>query len=292
MNLEPLGCGLGLLWYCMLKHSFCHLPGIGPKKEHRLWERGILTWEDFLESGNEPFVAGKVQEQQKRIRDSLQQLGQQNAEYFAALLPKPEMWRLFGAFQGQTAYLDIETTGMGPGLDHITCIGLFDGREVQTFVHGRNLEAFADRILDYKLLVTFNGSCFDLPFIERELQIRLPAAHIDLRFLLKGLGYAGGLKSVEQVFGLDRGLLKNADGYLAVLLWDRYRSTGNERYLETLLAYNAEDVINLEFLMSRAYNLKRSVCPFDSEPCSDALHAFPNPYTAHAEILGQFSFFC
>ena len=274
----------------MLKHSFCHLPGVGPKKERRFWENGIVTWEDFLDAGRETPVSAKAQEHRSRIRDSLQHLSRHDAEYFAALMPKPEMWRLFKTFKDQTAYLDIETTGMGQGLDHITCIGLFDGRGVQTFVHGRNLETFADRILDYKLLVTFNGSCFDLPFIERELQIQLPAAHIDLRFLLKSLGYAGGLKAVEQAFGLDRGLLKNADGYLAVLLWDRYRSTGDERYLETLLAYNAEDVINLEVLMSRAYNLKRTACPFDSDPCPDAVHPFPNPYAAHAEVLDRFRF--
>ena len=269
----------------MLKHSFCHLPGIGPKKERGLWAKGIVTWEDFLAAGSRSGAAGKVAEQHIRIRDSLRQLGHNNAEYFAALLPRSEMWRLFGTFRDQTAYLDIETTGMGQGLDHITCIGLFDGIEVQSFVQGRNLEAFADRILDYKLLVTFNGSCFDLPFIQQELQIRLPAAHVDLRFLLKSLGYAGGLKSVEKQFGLDRGCLSGADGFLAVLLWDRFQATNDERYLETLLAYNAEDVINLEFLMTRAYNLKQTACPIDFEPCPEALHPFSNPYTPHADVL-------
>ncbi len=272
----------------MLKHSFCHLPGIGPKKEHRLWERGILTWEDFLAAGCRSGAAGNQQEQLLRVRDSLRQLGHNNAEYFAALLPRSEMWRLFGTFQDQTAYLDIETTGTGQGLDHITCIGLYDGHEIQSFVHGRNLEAFADRILDYKLLVTFNGSCFDIPFIERELQIRLPAAHIDLRFLLKSLGYAGGLKSVERQFGLDRGCLSGADGFLAVLLWERFQTTADERFLETLLAYNADDVINLEILMSRAYQLKQAACPIDFESGPEVLHPFPNPYTPHVDVLEPF----
>lgn len=273
----------------MLKHSFCHLPGIGPKKEQGLWAKGIVTWEDFLAAGSGSQAVGNRQEQLLRVRDSLRQLGRNNAEYFAALLPRSEMWRLFGTFQDQTAYLDIETTGTGQGLDHITCIGLYDGREIQSFVHGRNLEAFADRILDYKLLVTFNGSCFDIPFIERELQIQLPAAHVDLRFLLKSLGYAGGLKSVEKQFGLDRGCLSGADGFLAVLLWERFQATEDERFLETLLAYNAEDVINLEFLMARAYTLKQAACPvaFD-DPAPEMLHPFPNPYTAHAAVLEPF----
>lgn len=272
----------------MLRSSFCHLPGIGLKKERAFWEKGVLTWDDFLRQGRAGHASARFRDLLLRVEESLQQLRQHNTEYFAKLLPRSELWRLFGTFDKKTAYLDIETSGMGQGLDHITCIGLFDGQQVQTFVHGRNLECFADRILEYKLLVTFNGSCFDLPMIERELQITLPEAHIDLRFLLKSLGYTGGLKAVEQDFGLDRGLLNRADGFLAVQLWNGFQTTDDERYLETLLAYNAEDVINLEFLMSKAYNLKRAASGLDTQPCPEVQHPFPNPYQVFPEILEQY----
>jgi len=80
--------------------------------------------------------------------------------------------------------------------------------------------------------------------------------------VLRSLGYTGGLKKVETKLGLDRGDLRDVDGFFAVLLWDEYRRRGNERALETLLAYNATDVLNLEPLMVIAYNLKLRDTPF------------------------------
>lgn len=94
--------------------------------------------------------------------------------------------------------------------------------------------------------------------------MRLPMqqAHIDLRYVLRSLGYKGGVKSCERQLGLDRGGLADVDGYTAVLLWADYTQRGNARALETLLAYNTEDVINLEVLMVLAYNLLVRQTPF------------------------------
>jgi hypothetical protein len=30
----------------MLRNTFCHIPGIGPKRERRLWSSGFRFWED------------------------------------------------------------------------------------------------------------------------------------------------------------------------------------------------------------------------------------------------------
>ena len=46
------------------------------------------------------------------------------------------------------------------------------------------------------------------------------------------------------------------DGWFAVLLWHDYQRTQNPKALETLLAYNIEDVVNLEKLMVLAFNWK------------------------------------
>lgn len=56
--------------------------------------------------------------------------------------------------------------------------------------------------------------------------------------------------------------MKDIDGYFAVFLWHDYQENGNEKALETLLAYNIEDVVNLEILMVMAYNLKIKKTPF------------------------------
>ena len=52
------------------------------------------------------------------------------------------------------------------------------------------------------------------------------------------------------------------DGFFAVLLWEEYQQTVNHKVLDTLLAYNIQDTINLENLMVIAYNLKLRDTPF------------------------------
>ena len=32
----------------MLKRTFVHLPGVGPRRETHFWRQGLSTWEDFL----------------------------------------------------------------------------------------------------------------------------------------------------------------------------------------------------------------------------------------------------
>ncbi len=62
--------------------------------------------------------------------------------------------------------------------------------------------------------------------------------------------------------GIDRGDLDGVDGSFAVVLWQEYCKTGNPGALDTLLAYNIEDVINLETLMIRAYNMNLEAMEF------------------------------
>jgi uncharacterized protein len=105
----------------------------------------------------------------------------------------------------------------------------------------------------YKAIVTYNGKSFDVPFIESYFGITLNSAHIDLRYILSSLGYTDGLKRCEIQLGMDRGYLSEIDGYFAVLLWFEYRRNKNQKALETLLAYNIQDVLNLENLTVGSY---------------------------------------
>ena len=169
------------------------------------------------------------------------------------------MWRLFDAFRHRAVYLDIETSGYDQWINDITIIGLFDGAEVRTFVNGKNLEEFETAIADYDLVITFNGACFDLPFIKRCFPgISLPKGHIDLRFVLKKMGLGGGLKKIEKDMGIIRSdEIEGVDGFEAVRLWQRYQ-WGDEKALETLISYNNADIMNLEPLMEMAYEKMKS----------------------------------
>ncbi len=244
----------------MLEQTFCHIPGIGPKTEQGLWAAGIGSWQAVAgHPGLPPRRAALLTQQAAASRDRLQA---RDAAYFAARLPANQHWRLFPHFRDRLAYLDIETTGLGAPGDHITTIALYDGTAVQHYVHGDNLPAFKDDIRDYDVLVTFNGKGFDVPFIESYFNMRLSTLHIDLRYVLASLGYRGGLKQVERTLGLDRGELADVDGAFAVVLWHDYVRKQNRAALETLLAYNMVDTVNLEALMVLAYNRHVANTPF------------------------------
>jgi uncharacterized protein YprB with RNaseH-like and TPR domain len=232
----------------MLRHTFCHLPGVGESVERRLWARGLTTWDAALAAAGHRLSA-------EDLLASSEHYERGNPAWFAALLPAPQVWRLFADFRDRCAYLDIETTGMGPTA-HVTAIALYDGRAVRTYAHGQNLDAFAADVAGYRLLVTYNGKSFDLPFLERDMGCRFSQAHIDLRYVLAGLGYRGGLKGCERQLGVARPGMEDLDGFAAVLLWQAYRRRGDAAALETLQAYNVQDVLNLETLMVEAYNRK------------------------------------
>lgn len=253
----------------MIENTFCHVQGIGEKTEQQLWAAGLRDWDDFRRCGKPPLSAAKSATIREELHISQEAFESRNPAYFYHLLKGGQHWRLFRDFRDRVAYIDIETTGMASGLDHITTISLYDGRQIRYYVYGDNLERFVADIFEYDLLVTYNGKCFDVPFIEQYFRTDLPHAHIDLRFVLNSLGYKGGLKRCEKQFGLSRDALDGVDGYFAVVLWHEYAVRGNGSALETLLAYNIEDVVNLEFLMHQAFNLKVADTPFSGQMVLD-----------------------
>lgn len=246
----------------MLDNTFHHIPGIGIKTEQQLWNAGLDHWDKLNDPTGLKISPTRLATLTRHVHESRQEMAQGNYAYFANRLPPAFHWRFFPQFRDSMAYLDIETTGLEPYYESITTIALYDGRTIRHYVDGENLDEFPRDIAQYKVLVTYNGKCFDVPFIENQFGIKLDLVHIDLRYILKSLGFTGGLKGCERKLGLDRGDLDGVDGYFAVLLWKDYKKSRDKKVLETLLAYNIEDVVNLEILMVKAYNLKLKETPF------------------------------
>lgn len=239
----------------MLVNTFIHIPGIGPATEKKLWQSNVESWEDQNRLSGVKLSKAKIKEIEAWTSRSLSRLKNNDPVFFEERLPSNQHFRLFPEFREDCAYLDIETTGLDESA-YITTIALYDGKKISYFVQGKNLRDFLTEIKNYKVLVTYNGRCFDIPFIENYFNITLPHAQIDLRYILQHLGFKGGLKKCEAAMGIDREDLDGVDGYFAVLLWKEYTRTNNPKALETLLAYNIEDVINLESLMVQAYNMQ------------------------------------
>ncbi|MFA6460846.1 MAG: ribonuclease H-like domain-containing protein [Candidatus Woesearchaeota archaeon] len=225
----------------MLKNTFCHI--VSENKEAELWRTNLLNWDEIKE--DHPLHS--------QILSSKQALLQQNHQFFLESLPKNQHWRAYKEFP--CCFLDIETTGLSRVYNDVTVIGVYDGKESKLFVQGQNLQDFPQEMEKYGLIITFNGKCFDVPFLKAKFPgVNFDKLHVDLRYVLKELGYSGGLKRIEKELGVNRDEeLQEVDGWEAVRLWHKYKH-GDEEALRLLLKYNQADIENLKFLMDFAYD--------------------------------------
>ena len=240
----------------MLPHTFIHLPNVGPVTEQALWDEGIHTWQDFCSADSLP---SRIRSQSQSLRGAvakcMERLNEMDATFFSRTIPRSESWRMYADFRHNAAFLDIETTGLSPDYSIITLVGILDRDGYHAFVYDQNLSDLREAIEQYDLIVTYNGASFDLPFIEHQFgSLFKHTAHIDLRFVLSRIGQKGGLKSIERRLGVGRpSELNTLDGFDAVRMWHMWER-GNQGALDTLIRYNAADVLSLPKLAEIAYN--------------------------------------
>ncbi|MCL5023972.1 MAG: ribonuclease H-like domain-containing protein [Nitrospirae bacterium] len=248
----------------MIRNSFSILNGIGEKLERRLWRTGILTWDDFIHAGDIHFICPdrKVLFDSSLVTAS-RKLEERDALFFARSLRRREHWRLFETFRDSVLYLDIETNGYQPDRGgYVTVVGLYDGFDAKCLVAGENLTAdnLNRELSQYKYLVTFYGTSFDIPFLQKTFPgVKFDIPHFDLCFAAKRLGINGGLKKIETLFNIERDHeVKGMDGYDAVRLWELAKR-GKEEARRLLLSYNREDTVNLQRIAGILYDrLKQS----------------------------------
>jgi len=87
----------------------------------------------------------------RTIEDPIENLSNQNPNFFGELLPSNQFWRIFPEFRESTAYLDIETTGLDSWGNQITTNALYDGKSIFTYVNGQNLDEFREDIQRHKI---------------------------------------------------------------------------------------------------------------------------------------------
>lgn len=246
----------------MIESTFSILPGVGPETERRLWEEGILTWEDFLSRPQVPHISPF----RKPLLDAelerwLRALREKDAVFFFRHLPQREHWRLFPLFREEALFFDIETTGLSPYYSVVTVVGLFDGRRYVALV--RDIDLNPEVLYEYferaRLLVSFFGTRFDIPFLRRHFPaLPVEKPHFDLCLAGRRVGLKGGLKRIEKALGISRDPeIEDMDGHDAVALWLSYERKGDKGALDLLLRYNEADVTNLLPLAEEVYRRLR-----------------------------------
>jgi len=175
-----------------------------------------------------------------------------------------DIWRLYPLLEPGARFLDIETEGLSRD-SRTTVVGISrPGKEHGGVVHralirGMDLDVngLVRALEGATVLVTFNGSTFDLPVLRREFGEFLPKVpHIDLRHLSRKAGFTGGLKALERRLGISRDPeVQMLAGDDAVRLWRVWERKGHKRALELLVDYNREDAKNLAPLASILYRI-------------------------------------
>ncbi|QSG02108.1 ribonuclease H-like domain-containing protein [Natranaeroarchaeum sulfidigenes] len=229
-----------------IENSFIPVQGIGESTERKLWANGITHWDEFDGSVVGPTRADRIE---TFISEAWTHLDDGDVTFFDRCLPAGERWRLYENFREDTCFFDIETTGLDHHRDRVTTVSFHRDGETTTLVQGEDLtaERIARQFEDAKLMVTFNGKRFDVPFLETSFGVDLDVPHVDLMYPCRQLGYSGGLKQIEGDVGVERDE-PDITGKDAVRLWHEYER-GNENALETLVSYNRDDAVNLQSLM-------------------------------------------
>jgi len=247
----------------MIRQSFIFLDKVGNNTEKKIWKQGINDWDLFLKTNKiDGLSKPRKLYHDRQLIKARNALYSFDSSYFIDKLPQAEMWRLYEFFKDEAVFLDIETSGIGR-FDTITVVGLFDGIDTKTMIRGINLDYnyLRRELKKYKLIVTYNGAAFDLPFIRKRHPGLLPEIpHFDLKSACERIGLSGGLKEIEKKMGIKRNqIIEKMHGGDAATLWRMHRATGDDYYLRLLVEYNEEDVINLKTIADYAVGKLKEV---------------------------------
>ena len=166
-------------------------------------------------------------------------------------------------------FFDIETTGLSAKRDMVYLIGsvyLRDGVWYRKQWFADTVEAEAELLIHFflfssrfSLLIHFNGSAFDLPFLKERADLchtpgfgRIPESldlYRELRPLKKLLGLSNcRQKTLEAFLGTERE--DPYDGGQLIRFYWQYLRTGESALYDALLLHNAEDIEGLPSLLS------------------------------------------
>lgn len=240
-----------------IENSFIPVHGVGESTERGLWRDGVLTWDEF----HPRYLGEKTgQRVESFIAEASEHLDDGNIRFFGDNLPSGELWRIYENVRDDAAFFDIETTGLSPRSNKVTTVSVQRDDETETFVQGQDLttDALRDSLTDASMLVSFNGKCFDQPFLEHHYDVDLDIPHLDLMYTCRRLDLTGGLKQIEHDLGLAREGVEDVDGREAVRLWHRYEHSDDEAALDRLVKYNRFDTENLRELLETVHGRLRA----------------------------------
>ncbi len=243
----------------MITENFLHFKGIGPKTAATIKKAGFNTWQDILDNPTGLPCSTNVQDNlYSQAHGSLKMLENNDIEKLVKAFSTSEQWRILNHYQDDVSYFDIETSGLSRYDAKITVIACLHKGKMHTFFRDDNLPEFLDLLEEVTLLTSFNGNCFDIPFVLESFHIpEMPCPHIDLRWVCYHANLRGPLKQIEKECGFSRGDdVEGIDGFEAVNLWHRWFLHKDQEAKDLLIEYCQADVFTLKEVLNKALEIK------------------------------------
>ena len=186
------------------------------------------------------------------MEESEEALAKEDVKFFRERLPRREYYRIAASFPDRCVFLDIETTGLSRYYDQVTLVGWSTGSRYEVLIDPTETVQLEHDLSDQPILITFNGTLFDLPFLASRFDTDWSAVtHVDLRYVARRAGLTGGQKKIEVAIGVERETrLDGVSGAEAVGLWFDYKG-GSLSALRKLVRYNHADIEGMKFIFER-----------------------------------------
>ncbi len=168
-----------------------------------------------------------------------------------------------------TLFMDIETTGLGN--TPVFLIGTMES-DADGFVFKQYfardyseemsiLSAFSKRLADARMLVTFNGKSFDMPYLRNRavataVKLSHPRHHLDLLHeARRHYGHSTPNHKLQTLEQLVCGRCREDDipGALIPAAYHEFVRTGNARKIGLILQHNLYDLLTMADLMARMW---------------------------------------
>lgn len=252
----------------ILFYSQNQIEGISEALEKHNWESGIVSQEDLRQKSNWQYSIFD----ENPLDLSINALKNNDVDYYIKRLNKKDYYRIAFSYPNKVMFLDIETTGLSKVYSYITMIGWYKNSKYKCWLHGNPVDKLIKDLNDINIVVTFNGTLFDLPFIKEKYEdlhhVLSNKAHIDLRFFAKRYNYTGGQKKIEEELGFVRpNDLEGVDGKEAISLWYKFLK-GDRLALDKLIYYNYNDIGGMIYLFN---------CIFFNKIYGKSFPSFGNP---------------
>ncbi|MDO9067587.1 MAG: DUF429 domain-containing protein [Deltaproteobacteria bacterium] len=210
----------------------------------------MTTWEQYVASLPKQLSLFDELSLETPLSKSIKAYASGDMAFFANTLSKAEYYRIALEFPQDVLFLDIETTGLSLYYDIITLVGWSLGEEYGVYINGQDDTQLRTALAQAKVIVTFNGTMFDLKFIAKHFNAPpIPPVHLDLRFFAKRVGFSGGQKKIEKEIGFKRkSKIEGMLGEAAPILWHRYRR-GDQKAMRRLIEYNHADIEGMKWIL-------------------------------------------